>query len=293
MKLDMHLALMACGLDTRSRRTGPCPACGSTSTKHDSRPPIIYGKEGWRCVACKAGGDGYTLVGYHLQVALPLRGRAFRQVVEFVNSGKYPEVRPVEQPEPARIDPTPALHRAVPLSKCVDAEVLRWLSGRNIPTSAPAGVLRGFRSDWWPWDGYPLVVPACTGTGEVVSMHGRSVVDNTKRWPKGAEARELLFAPPPMRAWLRQDAPGPKALVITEGLSDYLTWSSISSVPTLGMTSGSASALRLVTVERGTKVFVGTHGDKAGDRYAEEVADALAMRAVVRRLPLERVHKAA
>lgn len=306
-RIDVRMALALCGLDSSRRRTGPCLACGATSTKGDSRPPLVFGQWGWQCVACGCRGDGLSLVGLYLGVAqqepaaegprVRLVGRAFMAVLDFVKSGKMQEVKEVRKvEEPKRIDPSAGLKLAVPLSRCSEPDVLSWLASRKIPTHAPAGCLKGFKADWWPWaQGFPLVVPACTGSGEVVSMHARSVTSNEKRWPRGAEARELLFAPPALRAWMRGECKGPPALVIAEGLSDYLTWSSVSSIPAIGIASGGASALRMLRLEQGCQVFVGTDPDRNGhgDRYAEEVADAIKHQAVARRLPLDRVRRAA
>lgn len=301
MKPSVPQVIPMVGMGSSRRRAGPCPACLATATRHDARPPVLFSDKSWRCVACRAGGGALSLVGYHLGVGhrverrygegLDLRGRAFRHVISFIEKG---EILPVAESEPEdlkRIDPMPGLRRAVPVGRCGDAEVCSWLRGRGIDASrAPAGCLRNFTADWWFWSRtHPLVVPACTGLGEIESMHARSVTDDTKRWPKNASSRELLFASPVVRSWLRGESDQPPVLVVTEGLSDYLTWSSASKVPTLGVTSGGTGALRTVGIAKGTEVFVGTHSDVSGRRYAEEVADAFAMRAVVRPLPLRRV----
>ena len=298
--LTIPHALNLAGISSSRRRTGPCPACGTDRTsRHDSRPPLVHGGNGWRCLSCRAGGDGYALLGYHLGLGaqtesgkLELRGKAFKHVLAFAANGKVQEVQEVQEVQ-ARIDAMPALRAAKPL-RLASQPVTEWLANRRIPTSAPAGCLTGWSSAWWPWrEGFPLVVPACSGAGEIVSMHGRSVETGEKRWPKGAGARELLFAPPELRAWMRGDAPGPKVLVITEGLSDYLTWASVATSKTIGITSGGARALSLLRLDADCEVFAGTDPGRAGERYVEEIADALWPRKTVRRLDLERVGRAA
>ena len=296
--LDLHHALALCGLDTRKRRTGPCPACGVAKSGKDPRPPVIFGKRGWLCVACHAKGDGYTLVGYHLRLPPPLQGRAFRTVLAFVQGQPAPAVAQVEDEAPTRVDPLPALRRAMPLRDCVAPDVVAWLAERRISPTAPAGYLRGWTSAWWP-DGYrwPIVVPACTGRGEVVSMHGRAVsadVPSKTRWPKGASAGGLLFAGPQVRAWLRTGEGCPPELVVVEGLTDYLTWSAeVPEAPCVGIASGSVDALRLWRVARASKVYVATDADDVGDHYAEGIADALADQVAVRRVPLARLKRVA
>ena len=293
-KPSMEQAFLLCGTHHSRRRAGPCPGCGSTAHRSDGRPPVHFGRDSWRCVACKRYGDGFGFVGLFLQLGEPMSRADFKVMVGFVESGEVQKraPRPEDDEELERIDPWPALLRAVPLQQAKDRRLHAWLASRALPVTAPAGYLRGFRAPWWPYrDLYPVIVPACTGRGVVESMHGRSIEDGKTIWPKGAASRELLFATPPTRAWMCGSAPPPSDIVIVEGLTDYLTWSSTQPQPAIGVYAGAAAALATTPFTRRTKVWIGTDDDAVGDKYAEEVADVLSGTAVVRRMPMRQVNE--
>lgn len=280
------------GMVERGRKHwGPCPACGAGRTRKDRRPPVYIGTTGWRCHACQAKGSAHRLVSYALGMNGALKGSAWRKVSEWMDGSGTLEAE-AEAEVLTRIDPSPALRCAVPLSRCRAPAVLAWLARRGIRPEAPAGFLPDFEAAWWP-SGYarqwPVVIPACTGRGEVVSMHGMAIQagpESKTRWPKGASSRELLFAAPQMRQWLRGCAPCPGRLLLVEGAPDFLTTAPL--MPTIGFTSGFEEALRLVRVDSGTEVVVGTHLDEAGRRYQDRIANILAPHPV-RVLPLERL----
>jgi hypothetical protein len=281
------------GMFSRRRRWGPCPACGATAAGSDSRPPVIFREKGWWCVSCKATGDGFTMVAYHLGLDPKPRGRAFRDILAWLGSGERCEV--VEQDEEMSaisVDVMPALRAAVPISQARDPRLGSWLARRCIGPGAPAGWLPSWEESWWPrgWsERWPVVVPACTAKGVVMSMHGVAVdsgVDRKTTWPLAASARELLFASAGLRRWMRGEASAPERLLVVEGATDYL--SAADQLPTIGATSGGFTALRLLDIPKTTRVYIGTDPDKAGRVYAQQIADALAPHPV-RLLPLHRM----
>jgi hypothetical protein len=261
-------------------------------TEKDARLPIHLRSNGeWGCNACQRHGDIRTLIA--LSLGLPdTRGRNWWRVKEWIETG---ENRAIEfTPEPiTRIDPLPALTRSVPFAKSQDPRLHAWLAKRNISPAAPGGWLPRFSAPWWPghtethaaWsERYPVVVPCCDARGSIVSMQGISPDDSSKRWPRGASSKAVLFADRGMRAWLAGRAPPPKVLVIVEGVIDYLTVSPLK--PTLGIAAGFDEALAAVTLPDDTSVYFGTHLDgTAGYLYQDKVADAL--NHPVRRLPFE------
>lgn len=243
-------------------------------------------------MACGAGGDAYTLVSYALGLNGRCDGKAFVRILRWLEGDDVLQQEPVEDEPLPRIDPAPALAMAVPLSKVREPRLLAWLARRQIPSSAPAGWLPSFEAPWWPMGyagNWPVVIPACTGRGDVLSMHGIAIdVDapTKTRWPKGASSRELLFADRSTRSWLSGKSAPPDRLLIVEGATDYLT--AAPQMPTLGYFSGSAAALRTVPITSGTRVYCGVDADEKGDMYENEIANALAPHPV-RRIPLQRL----
>lgn len=298
------------GLTRRVRRWGPCPACAAEHTRHDDRPPIsvVGGGKGWWCHACDRTGDAVDLASW-LVLGRPGReaGPAFRQVVAalrgLVRVERSREVEPEREPE--RVDVLPALRACA--SPATQSGVAAWMRGRGIAESAPAGVLpTTWDATWWPrrWSAtWRLVVPAFTGRGELASLQARAVTpvgdDEPKcRWPRGASATGLLFADPQYaRPLLRGRPSEAERVLIVEGLTDYLTACSRlraegARTAVIGIASGSAAALRLLRVPEGLPIVVATDYDRAGEVYAELVAEALAPHPV-RRFPWRRVAEAA
>lgn len=139
--------------------------------------------------------------------------------------------------------------------------------------------------------GYPLVVPAFTGAGELASLHGRSVPDRTPKTtnPKGFDFRGLLFLDPLVaQPFFAGVGPTPRALIVVEGVTDFLRTAQLRKpdVAIVGIVSGSADALRIVAPRlRGVELFAACDVGPAGDRYNMLIAAALAPHPV-RPLPL-------
>lgn len=288
------------GLARKARRWGPCPACGAGRTQHDTRPPlsVVGAGKGWWCHACDRAGDAVDLAAW---LVLGRRGseagQDFPRVLAALRGLSPPPSRAsgLDEPPPDRVDVLPALRACT--SPATEPAVAAWLAGRGIAPSAPAGVLPGsWSAPWWParWSAtWRLVVPAFTGLGELASLQARApgpVGDDEPkcRWPRGASAGGLLFADPRLaRPILRGRPSAARRVLIVEGLTDYLTACSRVEGPTavIGVASGSAAALRLLRTD--LPIVVATDYDRAGEVYAELVAEALAPHPV-RRFPWSR-----
>lgn len=257
------------GLQRRGKRWGPCPACGATqSSGTDKRFPLLINDEGWYCVVCEAGGHSAD---------------AFRERLGGGHPPAWPTRDGLASP-PDRVDPGAALRACRGLAGVADPLLLGFLQKRSISAHAPAGWLHrssGFWAEWWPdfarW--WPLIIPACSGTGQVLSIHGIAVDPRAPRkttWPKGGTSAGLLFANRETRRWLAGEDEPANEVVVVEGATDYLTaCTRLTGCSVIGVTSGAASAIHLVPRKRNQRWFVATDPDDKGDKYAEQVAEQL------------------
>lgn len=261
------------------QRWGPCPRCGRDRTTRDDRPPVLLSDRGWYCLACKTGGEtDLSLASW----AVAGQSTPTKEVHEFVSGGARdapPKV--VAPPAPRRADVSDAIRMAKPISQVEDEKLDAWLKLRCIHKSAPAGWLPDFTAPWWPAGNsghWPVIIPACTGRGVVESIHGVSIGDAPRKtqWPAGVESRELLFATPATREWLRGNAPAPARVLVVEGATDFLSSvTRLDDCAVIGVSSGAAKALYLAPKTKGQRWYVGTDPDTSGDKYAKEVADAI------------------
>lgn len=174
--------------------------------------------------------------------------------------------------------------------------VREYLSGRGLDVGTlaeldMARVLprpeRFVYPSWWPsaWAStWRLVVRAFEPTGELASIHARAIVPGVRpkdRWPLGCGAGGLFLADPRGVAFLRGElAPPPLGVVVTEGLTDTLAmaldpaWSG-DGLPVVGVTSGSLRAFASVSWPRETACVVATDADAPGERYAEQIREAV------------------
>lgn len=273
----MEAVAAALGMVRRGRRWSPCPRCGQAADR-DGRPTVLLSSRGWYCVVCKSGGpDGVNLASW----SLAQRPKPTREVLAFLSDRSLSAAAVDLQPEPpSRINPSKAISMAKSIRQVQDPRLLAWLERRQISATAPAGWLPRFWAPWWKSSRrWPLVIPACTGTGVVESIHGIAVdsdVEHKTCWPSGASSRELLFAAPRVRAWLSGSAPPPSDVVVVEGATDFLTATvQLPECAVIGITSGSATALRLVPRSSGQRWYVATDPDEAGEKYKRQVAQAL------------------
>lgn len=181
---------------------------------------------------------------------------------------------------------------------------------------------KGYRwPAWWPgsrdkWAPYQLTVRAYEPDGTLAGIHARAVLpleemraleltrtkrDGTEevspktRWPLGMDAGGLLMADAGGLAVLEADpeaAQGLRGVLVCEGLTDLLRAASRVAeerlpLGVLSAAAGGFSSLALVRWPPGIEVFIATHTDATGDKYKEQIREALTGRDVrLKRLPL-------
>ncbi len=178
-----------------------------------------------------------------------------------------------------------------------DLAVARFLARRRWwpQTIARLGICRVLPLEhawpsWWPgrWArDWRLAVLAYDSSGRPAAIHARSVTEAMPktRWPMGCDGKysfsRLLFADMGARVLLRGESMGGcEAVVIVEGMTDFLAASAAvleEARPwaVLGATSGGFAALADVRWPKDLPAIIATDDDKAGERYAKEIAAAL------------------
>lgn len=288
--MSLQQVALAAGMSVKSHRWGPCPACQRMDS--DGRGPVLLGRrDKWRCVLCGEGGDDIALAGAHLGLGCAPRGRDYWKAKRFVDAAGGVVVEPEpDRAEDAVLPLAETLAACIPLPRVRDENLDPFLESKGLTRACPARYLAR-PPDWFP-AGYPLVVPAFNGKGELKSMHGRAVTPRpkgkTKTWPRGVRGSFLLLDPRWVRPWVQGLAPPPGRVLLTEGITDYLNGAM--RMPTIGLTNGSFEALRLIRFHRDTRIVSAVDPDAVGDRYEEQLADAI-WPAVARDVPLERVSK--
>jgi len=184
-------------------------------------------------------------------------------------------------------------------------DVCSWLKSRGFDDRAldlmhMADVARVLPGDGLPdwcasWgESHPLVVRLFDAWGEPRSLHGRAITDTTHKTtlPTGYKASGMVMANSmgkmllgrQMHAtqWTRE-ARGPhgEQCVITEGLVDFLAWTTRASdadelaPPIFGVLSGSWVPDMGSRLPQGITVVIDTDADDVGDLYARKIAATL------------------
>ncbi len=280
-----------------------------------------------KCHACGWGGDVLHLVAavlgldsrrdFRIVLAHAAELAGFREQADALRDGRDPVPladRPTLEPEPER-DYPPASEVAALWESAVavtdDQEVSAMLEARGIAPAllATASLARVLRSDthssrvpsWarykghqavsrsWLKTGHRLLLRAYDCTGSVRSVRAWRVVEGEtpKRLPpSGYRASGLVVANALAVRWLQGARPA--RVVIVEGEPDMLARSVASPLEAVvGVGSGSWNDGFARRVPYGADVFVLTHLDAAGERYAEQIVKSLAGRANVRRWTTE------
>lgn len=172
---------------------------------------------------------------------------------------------------------------------------MRWADVvREAPGALPSPV------DWWTgaWlRRWPLVFPAFDGHGRLASIQARAVdrsAEPKTRWPYRRNASGLLFADVMGVGFLRNrtegvSVDGLEAVVVAEGATDTLKLARVveaadATLAVLGYVAGSRKALEQVGWPVTLPCIVATDDDEVGDRYADEVRQALDWRIPVYRM---------
>jgi predicted P-loop ATPase len=178
------------------------------------------------------------------------------------------------------------------LAADLDSGVAQWLHGRGldprdvarkklakvIALNAALPKWARFGSRPWNESGHRVVFELIDAAGDVRSVLARTIQPNARLKslaPRGKRRSGLVLANAPARAMLRDAGVTNKPpIIITEGEIDFLTWDAVAGDRAIfGIFNGSWSdvwANRLAAV--GTDITIATDRDKAGDKYAEDIA---------------------
>ena len=173
------------------------------------------------------------------------------------------------------------------LDRIVAADLARLTPPRSFP---------GW-PEWWPKGRarfWRLIIRAFEANGRLASLHARAVVDRPERngeplprqlWPRRSaglslDAAGLFFADPAAQRLLAGHPERVSRLLICEGLTDWLSASAhaqgIPGLAVLGGVSGSFPALARVRWPAPMpEVIVAVDADEAGERYLDQIRDAL------------------
>jgi len=144
-----------------------------------------------------------------------------------------------------------------------------------------------YRGQSWRETGHLVMLPVYDCLGQMRSLRGwqcRTGYDGPKRLPAaGHRSNELVLANDAALAILRE--PGcPKRILVSEGEPSFLSLcQAYPGTAIFGVMNGSWSSAFAERIPVGSMVGIRTDADRAGDRYAEEIARSLRDRAVVRR----------
>ncbi len=268
-----------------------------------------------RCFACDWSADALGLVA--AVYGLSTRGDGFRQVLaeaarlagredivdELAGNRPPAERRRVEAPPPAPEPTYPPSGEVRDLwfacrPVVEDADVSRWLVcerqidpelvasrglARALPAAADVPRWATYRRQPWNRTGHRLIVPMFDATGRCRSLRACRVVDGDtpKRLPPAAhKAAELVMANRPALGMLLGRS-RPRSLIVVEGEPDALTWMTRTHDAVIGLVSGSWTEKFAAMVPRSTQVVIRTHPDRAGEKYADDVAKTLGERCSV------------
>jgi len=192
-----------------------------------------------------------------------------------------------------RVDPTGSDLPTVALS------VAAWLSlrglwapsvasldlARVLPAPREYGYPPWLPARWWP--SWALAVPTWTAAGELAGLRFRRLDGGgapKERAPLDRRSSGLALACPVALDLLRGEpdrAVWDGTVLLVEGVPDFLTWATAPGVPrpaVLGIYAGAWTPAHAARIPDGTRVALGTHADRQGDRFAAELAATLAGR---------------
>lgn len=337
-RAQIRVVVEACGFTFRRDYVSRCPACGAERVSdRDRRPRVVRiseARNAWHCFRCEDGGGPVEFAFWALTGRAPAAGDSGWADVRALGASlgccdpapgapTLPPVRPIARPVPLETPPSRVPREALAAAWDACLPVTSEIEGAAADFLGRRGYARlGYdireddlarltprpdawpRCEWWPvsWLGsWRLVVRAWTASGELGSLHARSVTgeEPKTRWPRGADASRLLFADREGLALLRGEAhPDLFVVVVCEGLTDWLSmagwiahrahWHDRVGAPyprvaVLGGTSGSFPALADVRwPDRPLDVVAAVDEDEAGNGYLLQIVEAAGGRSVRR-----------
>lgn len=265
-----------------------------------------------KCKACGWSGDVIALVG---AVRGLEHEAAVQAAAEIAHVQVRPRVATPLPPPPPRLVRPSAPEPTYPdreqvldlLGACVrvnqDEQVAAWLASRGLdadavairdlalalPRCARVPPWARFRGRPWTDTGHRLIVPLFDSQGLERSVHACRVVDGStpKRIaPAGHKVAGLIMADTMTRLMLAAGrwpewAAGSARVVVCEGEPDWLTWAVRTPLyrcpahAVMGIIAGSWTDEIAAAIPMGAAVVIWTDHDRAGERYATQIAASL------------------
>jgi hypothetical protein len=278
-------ALQSAGLTPRRSGKGwsvRCPA------HHDKSPSlqIVVGREGRVLLRCWAGCQTDDVL-----VQLGLKWTDLFSHPSYPSPGSRPTSSPRSpswSAEAARKTWQLALDRARDDGAVeADAEVYGYLAHRGLASSwesSAFGVLHPSLAAalppqvrLWPQRGYRVLVPLFDLRGELMEVQARTIDRSTRPktlFPRGGRSSGCCFACSRGREVLKGGGAA-AAVLLGEGLTDFLALIITSPVPTLAIPGTSVAAASVGEWARGRRVLLCLDADPAGDRGVKDAARAI------------------
>jgi hypothetical protein len=308
-EIDIDEVLMRLGASERMRRWSPCPMCKSETENHSTRNPLAIRKrpgkaDQFYCNACQGFGNIFDLVAWSLfnESAGDLQRRGdFKQLKEFFVNSDFVTDPLVKKSRPVLYPPQEEVRAfcQAAIQVNLNKNVNNYLKSRNINSmKAPAKIASKcydvesltkveckFGDEirmvpWWPkkWlSAFPLLIPLVNFRGELVSVLGRTIYKNYKyrksTVPIGFSTQNLYMLSPQALAWIHGQVI-PEKIWVTEGEIDYLTVAQHGQ-PTIGIRNGRVDSLQMLPWKDFQRVYIATHNDEAGNRYAKAVSNCV------------------
>jgi KaiC/GvpD/RAD55 family RecA-like ATPase len=174
-------------------------------------------------------------------------------------------------------------------SRAIDPDAASDLAlARVLARGEPLPPWATYQGASWLDSGHRMICRVVDSSGQVRSLRSWQVdgKPGPKRLPpSGCRASGLVLANREAAAMLAGKGK-PACLVVCEGEPDWLTWATRvpRGVAVVGIGSGSWTPEHTAKIPKGLDVFVRTHCDPAGEKYAAHVAETIGERCQVWRL---------
>lgn len=134
-----------------------------------------------------------------------------------------------------------------------------------------------FKRQTWGATGHRLILPVYDHEGEFRSVRSWRVIEGAspKRLPPAnCRASGLCLANSAAVQMLKGNF-SPMKLLFVEGEPDFLTWATRTEHPVIGIGSGFWTKEHAEKIPLPTLVYIRTHKDQAGEKYAQEIKETL------------------
>jgi hypothetical protein len=264
------------------------PHLDSTMTEREAYQTIRHAMADGARKSPRPGLDGVSLPGQRL------KGEIERPAIQ---------VEPAQPKRPPHNEVEGIWHHCLPVDAPVEPaewnlEPVRWIEGRGLdsellaahnlarmfPEEIELPEWAGFKSGRrWPESGFRLVVPLCSASGRMESLHVRRTMAGggmKGAFPLGFELRGLAMANGSAVALLQGEG-CPGKVILAEGIPDYLTVATtMPEAAVFGCVSGSWLAEHARAIPDGTTVYLCSDLDGAGAKYVERQKASFAGRNV-------------